>query len=176
MPEYEFTLKFRLPDADANTEQFIDALADAGCDDATVGVGQQGRIDPAFTREAANAADAILSAAQDVRAAVPGPELVEAAPDFVGLTDVAELVGCSRQNIRKLVVSNSATFPPVAPEGSQAFWHLRPALLCFSQTQKRTIDRALIDVSEVTMRMNVARQAHHLPGAALPEHLEALFT
>jgi biotin operon repressor len=29
--------------------------------------------------------------------------LAEAAPDFVGLTDVAELTGMSRQNMRKLM-------------------------------------------------------------------------
>jgi hypothetical protein len=38
----------------------------------------------------------------------PGAELVEASPDFVGLTDVADLVGCSRQNIRKLMLTHSA--------------------------------------------------------------------
>lgn len=104
MHEYEFTLKFRLPDASADPEQFIDALAEAGCDDAAVGVGQQGRIALAFTRKAASASEAIVSAVQEVRGAIPGVELVEASPDFVGLTDVADLVGCSRQNIRKLMI------------------------------------------------------------------------
>ena len=100
MSEYEFTLKFRLPDVNADPEQFIDALAQAGCDDASVGVGQQGRVALDFTREAANALEAIVSAVQAVKDAIPGAELVEASPDFVGLTDVADLVGCSRQNIR----------------------------------------------------------------------------
>ncbi len=175
MSEYEFTLKFRLPDANADPEQFIDALARAGCDDATVGIGQQGRIALDFTREAANALEAIVSAVQAVKVAIPGAELVEASPDFVGLTDVADLVGCTRQNIRKLMINNLATFPAAVHEGSQALWHLRPVLTWFSETQKRSIDRSLIEVSEATMKVNIAKEARRLSGAGLPKELEALF-
>ena len=175
MSEYEFTLKFRLPDVNADPEQFIDALAQAGCDDASVGVGQQGRVALDFTREAANALEAIVSAVQAVKDAIPGAELVEASPDFVGLTDVADLVGCSRQNIRKLMISNLATFPVAVHEGSQTFWHLRPVLGWFSETQKRAIDRSLIEVSEVTMRVNIAKETRSLPGVGLPKELEMLF-
>ena len=175
MNEYGFTLKFRLPDANADPEQFIDALAEAGCDDATVGIGQQGRIALVFAREAANALEAIISAVQAVKAAIPGAELVEASPDFVGLTDVADLVGCTRQNIRKLMVNNLATFPDAVHEGAQAIWHLRPVLAWFSETQKRAIDRSLIEVSEVTMKVNIAKQTRRLSGARLTRELEALF-
>ncbi len=175
MTEYEFTLKFRLPEGMADSEQYIDALAEAGCDDALVGIGQPGRIVLDFTREAASAFDAIVSAVQAVKAAIPGAELVEASPDFVGLTDVAELVGCTRQNIRKLMLGNMATFPAAVHEGSQAIWHLRPVLEWFAQTQKRAVDRSLIEVSEVTMKVNVANQTHRLPGARVPKALEGLF-
>ena len=175
MSEYEFTLKFRLPDANADPGQFIDALAETGCDDAAIGIGQQGRIALDFTREAASALDAIISAIQAVKAAIPDAELIEASPDFVGLTDVADLVGCTRQNMRKLMVSNLATFPVAVHEGSQAIWHLRPVLAWFSETQKRAIDRSLIEISEVTMKVNIAKEARRVPGAALPRELEALF-
>ena len=175
MHEYEFTLKFRLPDASADPEQFIGALADAGCDDAAVGIGQPGRIALDFMREAATAQDAIVSAVQAVKRAIPGAELVEASPDFVGLTDVADLVGCSRQNMRKLMISNAATFPTAVHEGSQSLWHLRPVLAWFSEIQKRSIDRTLIEVSEVTMKVNIAKETRRLPGAGLPKELEALF-
>ncbi|KAF1695651.1 helix-turn-helix transcriptional regulator [Pseudoxanthomonas koreensis] len=175
MSEYEFTLKFRLPDVDADPEQFIDALAEAGCDDATVGIGQQGRIALDFTREAADALEAIVSAVQAVKGAIPGAELIEASPDFVGLTDVADLVGCSRQNIRKLMISNPETFPAAVHEGSQAFWHLRPVLVWFSETQKRPIDRSLIEVSEVTMKVNIAKETRRMSGVGLLKELETLF-
>lgn len=175
MNEYEFTLKFRLPDACVDPGQFVDALAEAGCDDAIVGVGQRGRIALDFSREAASALEAVVSAGHDVRRAIPDAELVEASPDFVGLTDVADLVGCSRQNMRKLMMSNLATFPAAVHEGSQAFWHLRPVLAWFSENQKRVIDSALIEVSEATMKVNIAKETRRLRGAGIPGELEALF-
>jgi hypothetical protein len=175
MTEYEFTLRFRLPVDGSDPEQWIDALAQAGCDDALVGVGQPGRIALDFTREAGSAFDAIVSAVQAVQSAIPGAQLVEASPDFVGLTDVADLVGCTRQNIRKLMLGNADTFPAAVHEGSQAIWHLRPVLEWFSETQKRPIDPSLIEVSEVTMKVNIARQARRLRGAGLPKELDRLF-
>jgi hypothetical protein len=75
------------------------------------------------------------------------------------------LVGCSRQNIRKLMITHPATFPVAVHEGTQAFWHLRPVLLWFSETQKHAIDRVPIEVSEVTMNVNIAKKARRLPGA-----------
>ncbi|GAA3923878.1 DNA-binding protein [Luteimonas lutimaris] len=174
MREYEFILKFRLPDPAADPGQFIEALAEAGCDDAAIGVGQRGRIALDFTREADTAADAIISAMQAVERAIPGAELIEAGPDFVGLTDVAELVGCTRQNIRKVMISNLATFPVAVHEGSQSIWHLRPVLDWFAENQRRSIDRALIEVSEVTMKVNVANATRRLADAGLRNEFESL--
>lgn len=87
MREYDFTLKFRLPATGADPERLVDALAEAGCDDATIGVGQRGRIALDFTREARSAPDAVRSAVRDVERAIPGVRLVEASPDFVGQPD-----------------------------------------------------------------------------------------
>lgn len=176
MRDYEFTLKFRLPDANVDPEQFIGALAAAGCDDATVGIGQRGRIALAFTREAGSAVEAVASAVKAVKRAIPGAELVEASPDYVGLTDVADLLGCSRQNIRKLMLNNVATFPPAVHEGTQALWHLRPVLAWFSETRTRAIDPSLIEVAEVAMQVNLAGQTRRLRGPGLPKALEALLT
>lgn len=175
MHEYEFTLKFRLPDSALEPETFIDALAEAGCDDATVGLGQCGRIALAFTRQAANALDAIVSAVRAVRKAIPGAELIEASPDLVGLTDVADLMGCTRQNVRKLMLGNAATFPAAVHEGSQAIWHLGPVLVWFREYQQRSVDRSLIEVSEATMTVNIAKESRRLRGVELPKKLERLF-
>lgn len=174
MHEYEFTLKFRLPTADGDPGQFVDALAEAGCDDATIGVGQRGRIALDFAREAGTAFDAIRSAVRAVRHAIPGAELIEASPDLVGLTDVAELVGCTRQNVRKLMICNLDTFPLAIHEGAQALWHLQPVLTWFHETQKRVIDPALIDVSTVTMKLNFARDARRFRSAELRKDFEPL--
>lgn len=175
MTEYDFTLKFRLPDANGNPELHIGALAEAGCEDAMVGIGQPGRIALDFTREATSAMAAIVSAVQAVKRAIPGAELVEASPDLVGLTDVAEWVGCTRQNIRKLMLGNRATFPVAVHEGSLALWHLRPVLAWFHEHQQRAIDPALLEVSEATMHVNIANQARRLPGDRARRQLDKLF-
>ncbi len=175
MNEYEFTLKFRLPDPDTDPGQYIAALADAGCDDATIGIGQRGRIALDFAREAGSAFEAITSAVRAVRKAIPGAALIEASPDLVGLTEVAEVVGCSRQNIRKIMVSNMATFPVAIHDGTPSLWHLHAVLDWFRVTQNRTVGRSLIEVSAVTMKVNIAKETRRLHGARLPKELDSLF-
>jgi len=64
----------------------------------------------------------------DVRSAVPSARLIEVAPDLVGLTDVAEIVGVSRQNICKLMLAHPGSFPAPVHEGSASIWHLADVL------------------------------------------------
>ena len=59
MNKYEFTLTFALQNAEDNPEQFLDALYEAGCDDALIGTGQPGSIALEFMREAKSAAAAV---------------------------------------------------------------------------------------------------------------------
>ncbi len=175
MSSYEFILKFRLPDPHADPEQYLDALADAGCDDATAGIGQPGRLALDFARDAASALEAVVSAVRAVKAAIPGAELVEATPDLVGLTDVAELFGCSRQNMRKLMVTHPESFPPAMHEGAQSLWHLRQVLAWFRDTQQRPVDPALAEVAEVTMKLNIANATQRLGRGGVPKVIQALF-
>ena len=100
--EYTFTLKYQLADDDCDRDALIERLGEIGCDDALVGIGQPDRLALEFTREAADADEAVRSALANVRRAVPSARLIEVAPDLVGLTDVSEIVGVSRQNMRKL--------------------------------------------------------------------------
>lgn len=174
MNEYEFTLKFRLPDGSTDPEQFVDALAATGCDDALVGIGQRGRIALDFSREAETAQDAIASAVRDVKRAIPGVDLVEASPDLVGLTDVAEILGFTRQNMRKLMVNNVATFPAAIHEGSLSLWHLATVLKWLGDDQRRPINESLLEIANANMNLNIAKEARQLPGAAVPKEWDAL--
>src|SRR5210317_1512390 len=97
MGPFNFTLRFALGAHDADPQLFVERLLAEGCDDALIGLGRPGRIALDFTREASSAADAILSALADVQRAIPEAKLVEATPDLVGLTDIANLLGFSRQ-------------------------------------------------------------------------------
>lgn len=74
---FTFTLKYQLPSDDNDMDAIMDRLAEEGCDDALVGVGQPGRLALEFVREAPSAHDAIEGAKEDVRRAVPNARLIE---------------------------------------------------------------------------------------------------
>lgn len=160
MKEYEFTLKFALSDAEADTDQLVEKLYAAGCDDALVGTGVPGRVALQFSREAATAAEAMLSSIRDVKQAAPEARLIEASPDLVGLSDIADFFGFTRQNMRKLMLmlTHRASFPLPLHEGSTAIWHLADVLVWFRQFQNRAVDAAMVEMASTTMRLNISRQ------------------
>ncbi len=157
MKEYVFTLKFRLGDPGANPETYLQALEENDCDDALVGVGKLGRISLNFTRQASSALQAISSAIKNVRNAIPGAVLVEATPDFVGLTDIADIYGTSRQYIRKLVFNQATAFPEPVHEGNPSLWHLADVLHWITNHDPERLDRELLEVSQLNMQINLYR-------------------
>jgi len=162
MAQYDFILKFALGQHDAEPDAFIGRLLAEGCDDAIIGVGQHGRIALNFTREAANADEAVLSALSDVQRAIPDAKLVEASPDLVGLTDIANLLGFSRQYMRKLVLKSGPEFPLPVHEGKPAIWHLATVLSWFKGQQSRKFDEALLGVSRINMQCNLFKESAEL--------------
>lgn len=159
MKEYEFELRCSLPHDEAHSDELVERLGDAGCDDALIGIGRTGRIALQFVREADSARTAILSAIADVRRALPDAELVEVTPDLVGVTDVATLVGCSRQNMRQLLVSCSSTGPAPLHEGKSALWHLAPVLRWLITEKRYDVSADLLEIAEATMKINAAVDA-----------------
>lgn len=160
--EYEFSLKLKLASESSNVDEMVERLGEAGCDDALVGVGLPGRIALSFTRRRDSAEMAIFSALKDVKRAIPEAKLLEVGPDFVGLTDVAELVGMSRQNVRKLMLTHAQSFPNPVHEGAAALWHLAPVLQWFNERNGYPIEQALLDVAHIAMQINVTKEVHQL--------------
>jgi predicted DNA-binding transcriptional regulator AlpA len=156
--EYDFVLRFKLADADAVGDDVVERLGEAGCDDATVGIGVPGRVALMFTREASSAKQAIVSALEDVKRALPDAELIEVSPDLVGLTDIAELVGVSRQNMRKLMTSHATAFPAPVHDGTTALWHLASVLEWLNTRDGYAIDKHLLDIARVAMQINLAKE------------------
>lgn len=76
---FTFTLNYELASDERNMDALVERLAEEGCGDALVGVGQPGRLALEFIREASSADDAIAAAIEDVRRAVPNARLIEAA-------------------------------------------------------------------------------------------------
>ena len=102
MSSYQFTLIVEGPDL--QSDRAIDALFDAGCDDALVG--RTDRIQYLdFDRDGPNPETAILSAIADVER-LPGVEVIRlAGGGLVSMADIATHTGRSRESIRLLVTN-----------------------------------------------------------------------
>ncbi len=159
MKKFEFTLKFNLQGTLLNPNDHVDALYASGCDDALVGVGHEGSIALDFIREAQSATEALGSAILNVKSAIPEAKLIEATPDLVGLTDVAEVLGCSRQNIRQMMNRHIGSFPPPVHAGKTAIWHLSPILDWVRADEKYLVDETFAELAAMTMKVNVAKEA-----------------
>ena len=167
--EYIFTLKYQLTEHDNEPDALADRLGEAGCDDPLVGTGQPGRLALEFTREAESAQVAVRSALADVKRAIPSAKLVEAVPDFVGLTDVAEIMGVSRQAMRKLMLSHAATFPAPVHEGSASIWHLAEVLGWLEEKGGYALEREMLGTARAALVGNPAWEVGRLPVAAARE-------
>ena len=162
MEHYDFTLRFALGRSDADPGSCLERLASEGCDDALIGMGCGGRIALNFTRRASSAIDAVLSAVSDVKRAIPDAKLIEVGPDLVGLTDIAQLLGFTRQNMRKLMLRNDADFPLPVHDGKPAIWHLSTVLAWLKEKKPYPLDETLLDVARVSMQCNLLREMAEL--------------
>lgn len=86
MKAYDFTLKFRFNDPQQDGACYLEPLAEAGCDDALIGIGQRGRISLNFIREAETEQAAIASAMQAIQGTIPDLTLLATS----SLTDSTE--------------------------------------------------------------------------------------
>lgn len=173
MQEYSFTLKFNLQDAHTDPNSYLEQLYEGGCDDALIGVGKQGSIALDFMREASSAFEAISGAITNVKKVIPTAILIEASPDFVGLTDIADIIGCTRQNIRNVILNDRSRSPLPVYEGTPSIWHLSEVLTWLKEDKTYTIDEALLEVSRINMNFNIARNWRKIE-PTLQENIKAL--
>jgi hypothetical protein len=160
--EYTFTLRYKLADAGQEPDELVERLAEAGCDDALIGIGRRGYLALEFTREAQSALEAFQSALADVTSAIPDAVLVEAAPDFVGLSDIADVIGVTRQNMRKLMLSHADTFPPPVHGGSTLIWHLDDVLDWLSARGRYPVPETALETARLLRQLNLARESRRL--------------
>jgi predicted DNA-binding transcriptional regulator AlpA len=85
----------------------------------------------------------------------------------VGLTDVAEIVGVSRQNMRKLMLAYRGSFPAPVHEGSASIWHLAEVLTWLEDKGSYVLDRSILETARATLEVNSAREARRLPAKAV---------
>lgn len=159
MKEFDFEIIFKLKDANEDTDSYLDALYENGCDDATISTGQLGMLCLAFSREAASASEAIESAISDVTRAIPDAKLVEASPDFVSISEISSILGHSRQYTRKLFTAAKESLPVPIHIGNPSIWHLSDVLSWLKSIKKESkINENLLELSNITRQINIKRQ------------------
>lgn len=171
--EFTFTLKYQLTEVDHDPVALVERLGEAGCDDALVGVGLPGRLALEFVRDAESAEAALRSALEDVRRALPSAQLIEVSPDLVGLTDVAAIVGVSRQNMRKLMLAHPDSFPAPVHDGSTSIWHLADVLAWLQAKGSYSMTSSVVDIARAALQVNLAKEGKRR-SPALVKSLEAL--
>ena len=159
MKEFNFELIFKLVD-NQDSNKYLDALFENGCDDATISTGQLGMLSLSFTREAINASLAVESAINDVKKAIPSAKLVEATPDIVNISDISSILSHSRQYTRKLFNSKTSSLPAPIHIGNPSIWHLSEILNWLKSLgkQENKINENLFELSHITRQINTKRQ------------------
>jgi hypothetical protein len=117
MTDHTFGLAFLLPGADS-LEPYLDAFADAGCDDAAfMGPATDGTFFADFDREAPGFTEAVVSAIDALHGAVEGLRVLRVSPDdLVTISAIAHRTGRSDESIRLLMrgARGPGDFPPAA--------------------------------------------------------------
>lgn len=175
MTEYEFELHFALPDVAADSEHYLDALYEAGCDDAVIGLGQPGYLALDFCRSAKNAESAVKQAVKDVKRAIPHAMLITAAPDLLNISDLvrvleqANVVRLTRQAMRKYAFNQVKKTVRPFP-GSQVFvesplWHLDEViqwLLDNDKVTQRDNAETLLQIAHCARELNASLEYQRL--------------
>ncbi|MGQ0616241.1 MAG: helix-turn-helix transcriptional regulator [Acidimicrobiia bacterium] len=156
MPEHNFELTI----SGALTDERLDALVDAGCDDATFST--KGDLTFAdFTSEAPTMLDAIVSAIAAVES-VEGLEVLHVDPDeLVWASEIAERTGRTRQSVDQLIKGQRGPgdFPAPASHATRnPLWRWSEVETWFAGYEGRQPDT---ERSLVLGAINGALQARH---------------
>ena len=68
------------------------------------------------------------------------------------------MVGVTRQNMRKLMVSHAATFPTPVHEGSASVWHLAEVMSWIQARGTYKVEAAVLEVALSAMQVNLAKE------------------
>lgn len=155
MKTFEFKLIINT-NTKAEPESHLDALYEAGCDDALVSFSKRGTMTLDFMRESESASEAFNTAMENIKVAIPEATLIEASPDMVTTTDISQLLNHSRQNTRNLMLKQDSPFP--VHSGNPSIWHLEDVLVWLAKKNKTThynIDLSTIEVANTARNLNL---------------------
>ena len=159
------------------SEEVEDALFEAGCDDALLGIrGGVAFLD--FDRRAASLGAAILSAIENVEKAGIGASVARVEPDdMVTASEIARRVHRTRENIRQLVngTRGPGGFPPAVSSLRQRspLWRWAEVASWFADNfELEDAERAWLEHATIIAGLNSALELHrHIPKASLVTQL-----
>ncbi|PLR37298.1 DNA-binding protein [Chimaeribacter californicus] len=169
MPVYHFSLTLAgVTPATPNLEQH---LFEQGCEDALICAYNQ-TVYLEFDREADDFSSALLSAVRDCEAAPLRASVVAADADLVGLSDIAELTGMTRQAIALLKEGKRGTgnFPsPVQRlKGASPLWRWAEVAAWLAEQQRLPPEMA--DNARQLAALNLALQLRAKEQRAAARH------
>ena len=71
-------------------------------------------------------------------------------------------MGCTRQNIQKLISKDNSDCPPAVYGGKQSIWHLANLLEWLVKYKNYQISESLIEIAQITMNLNITKQSEML--------------
>lgn len=148
------------------SEDLENAVFEAGCDDAVLGL-RSGVAFLEFDREAASLPEAVLSAIEDVES-VPHVDVVRVEPDdLVTASEIARRTGRSRESVRQLAggLRGPGAFPPPLHNvcGTSPLWRWADVAEWFGTTLgDAKIDRREWEAAAFIAMLNSALQMHDL--------------
>jgi hypothetical protein len=173
MPEWTFQLTLRGVEL---TDEQLDALHEAGCDDGSFSMEPDGTVLGFFDREAQTEQDAVISAIVDIEHAGIGARVlrVHADDDWLTASEIAERVGRSRQSIALLARGERGPgdFPsPIARRrSSNPLWSWSEVEVWFDRYEPEALPARRPKLSpdflaEVNDRLDLRERLRHSPDA-----------
>jgi hypothetical protein len=173
MTEWTFRLTLRGIEL---TDDQLDALHKAGCDDGSFSAEPDGTVLGFFDRDAPTEQDAVLSAIVDIEQSGVGARVlrVQADDDWLTTSEIAERVGRSRQSVALLARGQRGPGgfpPPVARrDSSNPLWRWAEVEAWFerydSQAMPTHRPRLSPDfLAEVNDRLDLRERLRHSPNA-----------
>ncbi len=171
----EWTFRLTLRGIELTDEQ-LDTLHQAGCDDGSFSMEPDGTVLGFFDREAPTEQDAVISAIVDVERAGVGARVlrVQADDDWLTASEIAERVGRSRQSVALLARGERGPgeFPaPIARQRlSNPLWSWSEVEAWFERYEPGALPahgpRLSPDfLAEVNGRLDLRERVRHSPNA-----------
>lgn len=164
MSLFNFTLT--LSGVTSDTTGLEDALFSAGCDDALICFyGTAAYLE--FDRHGESLTQAVISAVSDIESSGIGARVESVDSTLLGLSDIAELTGLTRQSIALLKdgARGSRQFPgPVQRvKGNSPLWRWCTVVDWLASEGRIPFDSPLIDNARVLDNLNLALQLRASP-------------